>query len=40
MCENVTVPEEATNDAHPVLPPVTVVEDAVDRARGDPGGAG
>lgn len=33
------VPEEATDDAHPVLPSITVVEDAIDRARGDPRGA-
>lgn len=32
------IPEEATDNAHPVSSPIAVVEDTIDRATGDPRG--
>lgn len=34
------VPEEATDNAHPVSSSIAVVEDTIDRATGDPRGPG
>lgn len=35
-----SVPEEATDNAHAISPPIAVVEDTIDRATRDPRGPG